>query len=153
MILGWQLVRRESLRPAVFSFAGVAVCGAFALITGRAKDFYLPGIWMYLALALIFTASLVIRRPLVGVVWAWITGRNGAWRRVARVRSAFDIATAVMAAASWSRFGVQYHLYDTDQAGLVAVARVAMGWPIFLVTSTVIFLAVRTAMRALPRVA
>lgn len=151
LILAWQLLRRESVRPAVFGFAGVAVCGAVALITGRAKDFYLPGIWMYLVLALAFTTSLVIRRPLVGVVWAWITGRDGEWRRVRRVRAGFDLATAVMATASWSRFLVQYHLYDTDQAGLLAVARVAMGWPIFLVTSTAIYLAIRTAIRALPR--
>lgn len=153
VILGWQLLCRESVRPAVFGFAGVAVCGAVALITGRAKDFYLPGIWMYLVLALAFTASLVIRRPLVGVVWAWITGRGGEWRQVRRVRTAFDIATAVMAAASWSRFLVQYHFYDTDRDGLLAVARIAMGWPIFLVTSTAIYLAIRTAIRALPRAA
>ncbi|HEX2213529.1 MAG TPA: DUF3159 domain-containing protein [Mycobacterium sp.] len=153
VILVWQLLRRESVRPAVFGFGAVAVCCAVALITGRAKDFYLPGIWMYLALALAFTTSLVIRRPLVGVVWAWITGRDGEWRRVRRVRAAFDIATAVMATASWSRFLVQYYFYDTDQTGLLAVARIAMGWPIFLVTSTAIYLAIRTAIRALPRAA
>jgi hypothetical protein len=151
VILGWQLARKESIRPALFGFAGVAVCGAFAFITGRAKDFYLPGIWMYLGLAIAFTVSIAIRRPLVGVGWAWVTGRDGTWRRVPRVRSAFDIATAVMATASWSRFFVQNYLYDTDQEAMLAAARIAMGWPIFLVTSTAIYLAVRVAIRALPR--
>lgn len=151
IILAWQLLRRESTRPALFGFAGVAVCAAFAFVTGQAKDFYLPGIWMYLGLAIAFTTSLVIRRPLVGVVWAWTTGRDGAWRRTPRVRLAFDIATATMATASWARFLVQYHLYDTDQAGLLAVARIAMGWPVFLVTTSVIVLAVRYALRTLPR--
>lgn len=153
LIMGLQLLSRESTRPALFGFGGVAVGAAFAFVTGRAKDFYLPGIWMYLFLAIAFTSSLLIRRPLVGVVWAWITGRDGTWRRVPRVRSAFDIATAAMATASWARFLVQYHLYDTDQAGLLAVARIAMGWPVFVVTSTAIYLAVRTAIRALPRTA
>ncbi|BBY50789.1 membrane protein [Mycolicibacterium arabiense] len=151
LVFAWQLFRRETLRPALFGFVGVVVCGAFALLTGRAKDFYLPGIWMYLALAILFTASVVIRRPLVGVGWAWLTGRDGSWRRVPRVRTAFDIATAVMAVVSWTRFSVQYYLYDTDQAGLLAVARIAMGWPVFLVTSTLIYFAIRTAVRALPR--
>jgi hypothetical protein len=151
LVLIYQLLQRGTLRPALFGFAGVAVCAAAALITGRAKDFYLPGIWMYLGLAIAFTTSLLVRRPLVGLVWAWITGRDGSWRRVPRVRLAFDIATGVMAAASWSRFLVQYHLYDTDQDGLLAVARIAMGWPIFVVTSSVIYIAVRTALRALPR--
>ncbi|MGV0788031.1 DUF3159 domain-containing protein [Mycolicibacterium sp. XJ2] len=148
-----QLLQRGSIRPALFGFAGVAVCAVVALITGRAKDFYLPGIWMYLGLAIAFTTSLVVRRPLVGVVWAWITGRDGAWRQVPRVRLAFDIATAVMATSSWSRFLVQYYLYDTDREGLLAVARVAMGWPIFVITSSVIYLAIRTALRTLPRAA
>jgi hypothetical protein len=93
----------------------------------------------------------VIRRPLVGMGWAWMTGRDGAWRRVPRVRLLFDIATAAMAVASWARFVVQYHLYDTNQAELLAVARIAMGWPVFLVTSTLVYFAVRTAIRALPR--
>ena len=100
----------------------MAVCAAFALITGRAKDFYLPGIWMYLLLS--FSPPM---------------------------RWAFDIATVVMATASWSRFLVQNYLYDTDQEGLLAAARVAMGWPIFLITSSAIYVAVRVAIRALPR--
>ncbi|MCP9274742.1 DUF3159 domain-containing protein [Mycolicibacterium arenosum] len=151
LILAWQLVRRESPRPALFGFVGVAVCAGFALVTGQAKDFYLPGIWSYLAAAMVLTASLLIRRPLVGMGWAWITGRDNAWRRVPRVRLLFDIATAAMAVASWARFSVQYYLYDTNQAELLAVARIAMGWPVFLVTSTMIYFAVRTAIRALPR--
>lgn len=150
-VLGWKLLRRESTRPAVLGFAGVGVCAAFALVTGQAKNFYLPGIWMYLGLAVAFTISVLIRRPLVGVIWARITGRDDTWRRTPRVRLAFDIVTATMAVVSWSRFLVQYYLYDTDQEGLLAAARIAMGWPVFAVTSSLIYLAIRTAVRALPR--
>lgn len=56
-----------------------------------------------------------------------------------------------MATASWSRFLVQNYLYDTDQETLLATARIAMGWPIFLITSSVIYLAVWMGIRALPR--
>lgn len=151
LILVWQLFRRESLRPALFGFAGVALCAGLALFTGQAKDFYLPGIWISLLTAIMFTASLVVRRPLVGVVWAWMTGRDGSWRRIPRVRLAFDIVTAVMAVVAWSRFAVQNYLYASDQAELLAVARLAMGWPLFLITTTLLVLAVRYAIRALPR--
>lgn len=151
LVTGWQLVRRESVRPAVLGFLGVALCAAFAFVTGRAKDFYLPGIWMYLGLAIVFTASVLIRRPIIGVLWAWVTGRDDTWRRTPRVRRAFDAVTAVMAVVSWTRFLVQYYLYDTDQAGLLAVARIAMGWPIFVVTTTLIYLTIRMAIRDLPR--
>ena len=69
LVLTWQLVRHESTRPALFGFAGIAVGAGFALVTGQAKDFYLPGIWMYLAMSVVFTASVVVGRPLIGVVW------------------------------------------------------------------------------------
>lgn len=150
VVLAWQLFRRESIRPALFGFAGVAVCAAFALVTGQAKDFYLPGIWGYLVAAVVLTGSVVVRRPLVGIGWAWLTGRDDTWRRTPRVLRAFDLVTGVMAAVSWARFAVQFYLYDTNQAGLLAVARIAMGWPIFLVTSTLMYLAIRSAIRALP---
>ena len=153
VVLVVQLVQRESIRPALFGFAGVAGSAAFAVITGKAKDFYLPGIWGYLFLAVVLTFSVLIRRPLIGVGWAWITGRDQTWRTVPRVRLAFDLVTVVVATASWARFVVQYYLYDTDQEALLAVARIAMGWPVFLVTSSLIYLAVRRAIRELPRVA
>ncbi|KUI30227.1 DUF3159 domain-containing protein [Mycobacterium sp. GA-2829] len=149
VVLVWGLVRGDSTRPAVLGFATVALCAGVAWITGRSKDFYLPGIWMYLALAVLFTLSVAVRRPAVGVVWAWFTGRDGSWRRVRRVRRIFDGATLMMAAVSWTRFGVQYHLYDSDREALLAVARIAMGWPVFVVTTTVLYLAVRAATRAL----
>lgn len=152
VVFGWQLAHREPVRAALFGVAGVAVCAGLAFLTGQARDFYLPGILMYLGLAIAFTASVVVRRPLVGVVWARLTGRPGAWRREPRVLRTFDGVTLVMAAVSWARFLVQDHFYDADQAGALAVARIAMGWPVFLVTSTLIYLAVRRANRALPRI-
>ncbi|WP_197376256.1 DUF3159 domain-containing protein [Mycolicibacterium baixiangningiae] len=152
VILGWQLLRGESTRPSMLGFAAVALCAGVAWITGRTKDFYLPGIWMYLGLAVVFTLSVVIRRPAVGLLWAWFTGRDGSWRRVRRVRAIFDGVTVMMAAVSWARFLVQYYLYDTDREGLLALARLAMGWPVFVVTTTLIYLAIRAATRAMPRV-
>lgn len=148
-IFAWRLLSGESLRPAVLGFAAVALCAGVAWFTGRSKDFYLPGIWMYLGLAVVFTLSVLIRRPVVGVMWAWFTGRDGSWRHVRRVRRIFDGATLMMAAVSWTRFLVQYHLYDADREGLLAVARLAMGWPVFVVTTTVIYFAIRAAGRTM----
>ncbi|WP_276027329.1 DUF3159 domain-containing protein [Mycolicibacterium litorale] len=149
VILGWRLLRGESLRPALLGFAAVALCAGVAWITGRSKDFYLPGIWMYLGLAVVFTLSVVVRRPAVGVMWAWFTGRDGSWRRNRRVLLVFDAATLMMALVSWTRFFVQFYLYDTDREGLLAIARLAMGWPVFLVTTTLIYFAIRAAGRAM----
>ncbi|WP_066904121.1 DUF3159 domain-containing protein, partial [Mycolicibacterium houstonense] len=151
LVFGWQLVRRESVRPALWGFVGVAACALLALVTGQAKDFYLPGIWMSLASAVAMTLSILVRRPLVGVIWAWATGRDGSWRRVPGVRWVFTAVTAVLATVSWSRFLIQNYLYDTDQDALLAVARLVMGWPLFVVTTTLVLLSARYAIRALPQ--
>lgn len=151
LVFGWQLVRRESVRPALWGFMGVAACALLALVTGQAKDFYLPGIWMSLASAIAMTLSILVRRPLVGVIWAWATGRDGSWRQVPGVRWVFTAVTAVLATVSWSRFLIQNYLYDTDQDALLAVARLVMGWPLFVVTTTLVLLSARYAIRALPQ--
>ena len=151
LVFGWQLVRRESVRPALWGFVGVAACALLALVTGQAKDFYLPGIWMSLASAIAMTLSILVRRPLVGVIWAWATGRDGSWRQVPGVRWVFTAVTAVLATVSWSRFLIQNYLYDTDQDALLAVARLVMGWPLFVVTTTLVLLSARYAIRALPQ--
>ena len=150
-VFGWQLLRRESVRPALWGFVGVAVCALLALVTGQAKDFYLPGIWISLTSAIVMTGSILVGRPLVGVIWAWATGNDSTWRQVPGVRLVFTVVTAVLAAVSWSRFLVQNYLYDTGQEGLLAVARLAMGWPLFVVTTTLVLLSARYALRALPR--
>lgn len=149
VILVWQLVRRESTRPALWGFVGVAVCAGLALVTGKAKDFYLPGIWMSLLMATVFVGSVLIGRPLVGLIWAWATGRDGSWRRNRRVLRAFQLVTLVMATTSASRFLIQNHLYNTDQDSLLAVARIAMGWPLFVVTTAAALLSFRFAVREL----
>ena len=47
-----------------------------------------------------------------------------------------------------ARFLVQQHLYDADQTGWLAVARIAMGWPLTAVAALVTYLAIRAAQRA-----
>jgi hypothetical protein len=68
LIFGLRLVRRESVQQAVSGLFAVGVAVAIAAATGQARDFYVPGILRNAALALVLLGSVVIRRPLVGVV-------------------------------------------------------------------------------------
>ena len=81
LVLLWRLIRRESTQPAFSGFFGVAVCTVIAYLVGQSKGYFLLGIWMSLVWAVVFAASVVIRRPLVGVMWSWAgvssTNRNG----------------------------------------------------------------------------
>ena len=52
--------------------------------------------------------------------------------------TSYDIATGACVVVFGARYLVQSQLYDADQEGWLAVARIAMGWPLaalaFLVT-------------------
>jgi hypothetical protein len=104
---------------------------------------------MSLFWAVVFTVSIIIRRPIVGYIWGWVNSHDRAWRGLRKAVVAFDIATFVWVLVFTSRFVVQQHLYDADQTGLLGVARIAMGWPLTAVAALVTYLAIRVAQRAL----
>ncbi|MFE3001548.1 DUF3159 domain-containing protein [Nocardia sp. NPDC059246] len=144
-ILVWRLVRRGPIQPAISGFLGVGVCAFIAYRMGEAKGFFLFGIYASLVYGGVFLMSLVVRWPLAGVIWGALNGHGTEWRSDKRVMRLYDIATAVWAVVFVARYLVQNHLYDANSTGLLAVARIAMGWPLTAVAALVTFWAVRKA--------
>ena len=68
LVFGLRLVRRETVQQAVSGLFAVGVAVAIAAATGQARDFYVPGILRNAALAVVLLGSVLLRRPLVGVV-------------------------------------------------------------------------------------
>lgn len=144
---GWRLARREPLQPAVSGVLGVALCAFIAHRTGEARGFFLYGIWYSLVAGLVMMVSVVVRRPLVGVLWSALTGSGAGWRAHRRARMGFDIATVVWAVFLLARFAVQHYLYDMQETGWLGVARLAMGLPLTAVAALVTIWAIRRAAR------
>ena len=144
-----RMLRKEPLQPAVSGLLGVVVAAAIAYYTGSAEGYFLPGIWFSLAAAIVFTVSLVVRRPLVGVVWNLMrsAGPDPAWRADKRVLRTFDVATLTFMAVFAARFLVQDSLYDGGSTGWLAFARIAMGYPLLALALLVTYWAVRRANR------
>ncbi|MDT7757054.1 MAG: hypothetical protein QOH27_2952 [Mycobacterium sp.] len=149
LVLVWRLIRRESLQPAVSGFVGVGISAVIAYAVGESKGYFLLGIWSSLIYAAAFALSVVIRRPIVGYVWAWVNARDRDWRGVRKAVLAFDLATCAWVLVFGARFIVQQRLYEADETGLLGVTRIAMGWPLTAVAALVTYLAIRTAQRAL----
>jgi hypothetical protein len=149
LVLIWRLIRRDSLQPAISGFIGVGVSALVAYVVGESKGYFLIGIWSSLFYAALFALSVVIRRPVVGYVWAWVNARDRGWRGVRKAVFAFDLATCAWVLVFGARFVVQHRLYDSDQTDLLGVARIAMGWPLTAVAALVTYLAIRTAQKAL----
>lgn len=149
VILAWRLIRKESVQPAVSGFMGVGICALIAYIVGESKGYFLYGIWMSLFWAVVFLVSVLVRRPLVGYIWSWVNGHDRGWRDVRRAVVVFDVATITWVLVFAARFVVQRHLYDANETGWLAAARIAMGWPLTAVAALATYLAIRSAQRTL----
>ena len=132
-------------------FFGVAVCALIAYLVGQSKGYFLLGIWMSLVWAVVFAVSILIRRPVVGYLWSWATGRDNSWRDVPRAVYAFDIATLSWTLVFVARFAVQGHLYEAGKTGWLGVARIAMGWPLTALAALVTYGAIKAVQRATAR--
>ncbi len=150
LVLSWRLIRRESTQPALSGFFGVAVCALIAYLVGQSKGYFLLGIWMSLLWAVVFAVSVLIRRPVVGFLWSWASGRDHGWRDVPRAVYAFDIATLGWMLVFAARFIVQRLLYDADQTGWLGVARIGMGWPLTAMAALATYAAIKGVQRAMP---
>ncbi|MGK8491012.1 DUF3159 domain-containing protein [Nocardia asiatica] len=144
-ILIWRLVRRDPIQPAISGFFGVGICAFIAYRMGEAKGFFLFGIYTSLVYAAVFLGSILVRRPLVGVIWGVLNGHGSDWRSDPRAVRLYDLATATWIVVFGARYLVQSQLYDTDRTGWLAFARIAMGWPLTAVALGVTIWAVRRA--------
>ncbi|MBJ7337060.1 DUF3159 domain-containing protein [Mycolicibacterium sp.] len=145
-LIVWRRVRTESIQPAVSGLLGVVIAALIAFYTGSAEGYFLPGIWMSLLAAVVFAVSILVRRPLVGVVWNVLTSADGArpaWRSDKGTLHAFDVATLTFVALFASRYVVQDRLYDAGATGWLAFARIGMGYPLLAVALLVTYWAVR----------
>jgi hypothetical protein len=144
-------VRRESPRHALSGLIGVAFAAFIATRSGRAEDFFLPGLLANAAYATAFIVSLAVRRPLVGVIVAQLDGEGPRWRSdPARVRT-FARATWLWAGLFALRLLVQLPLYLAGAVVALGVARTAMGLPLFALGLWLTWLMVRRPGSAPPR--
>ncbi|MDQ3788623.1 MAG: DUF3159 domain-containing protein [Actinomycetota bacterium] len=140
-----RVVRKEPLQPAISGFFGVGIAAFIAYRTGSAKGFFLFGIWASLVYGSVFGASILVRYPLVGVIWSFLNGHGMAWRSDRKAMFAYNLATLTWVLVFAARFIVQRWLYDEDQTGWLAFARLAMGYPLTAIALVVTVWAVTRA--------
>ncbi|HKS47594.1 MAG TPA: DUF3159 domain-containing protein [Amycolatopsis sp.] len=138
-----RVVRKEPLQPAISGFFGVAIAAFIAYRTGSAKGFFLFGIWASLVYCGVFVLSILVRRPLAGVIWNFLNGTGKAWLSDKPSRFGYDVATLALAFVFGARFVVQRWLYEADYTGWLAFAKIAMGYPLYGLALLVVVWAVR----------
>lgn len=146
-----RLVRRQPVTQAVGGLVAVGIAAYLAYRIGSARGFFLFGIWTYLLYGGALLLSILVRWPLIGLLWEGINGRSGRWRRDRRLLHRYDAATLVWIAVFAARYAVQQWLYGNDQVGWLATARLAMGYPLFVLAIIATVLIVGSASGTRPR--
>ncbi len=145
-----RLARKQSVQQSVSGLFGVAIAAYIAHRTGTAKGYFLFGIWASFAYATLFFGSVLVRWPLVGVIWEYVEGGAGTWRRNRRLMQVYCLLTLMWAGIFLARGLVQHFLYDADQTGWLAFARISMGYPVTLGALGLTLLLVRRVRRSPP---
>ena len=126
-----RMVRGESAKYAAAGFIGVAIAGFFATRTGKAEDFFLPGLLLNGGYALAYIISVLVRYPLMGVFIGPLIGEGMEWRKdPARVRL-FSKVSWLWAGVFLLRLAVQLPLYFGGYLVALGIAKTVMGLPIF----------------------
>jgi hypothetical protein len=147
LVAGWRLSRGHRPRAVVVGLLTVALATVIALRTGRAADFFLVQLAANAASALAWTASIMLRWPLLGLVVGGVLGQGTRWRRDRCLLHAYSQASWAWVAQYLIRVVVFAPLWWTDQVLALGIARVALSWPMIAACLTVSWWLL---MRALP---
>jgi hypothetical protein len=127
-----RLVKGESLRFALAGFAGVAVAAFIASRTGRAEDFFLPGLLLNVLYGGAYLISILVRWPLLGVILGPTIGGEGmAWRKDPQALRVYSQASWVWVGVFAARLCVQLPFYLAGSLVALGIAKTAMGLPVF----------------------
>jgi hypothetical protein len=171
LLTGYRLARRQPIQQALFGLLGVVVAALIAARTGQARGYFLLGIWTSFLYAVPFGISVLLRRPLVGLIWEFLdptpdrtpdatdraehaprtaefdTRSVQPWHRCRPLLLAYTWATLAATAVFLARGIVQWQLYGANRTGWLAFARIAMGYPLFIAAVGFSFVVVTRARR------
>jgi len=130
-----RLIRRDTLQHVLSGFIGVAFCALLARKTGHAVDFYLPGLIINVVYGSVYAIFNLIGLPILGLLLGPILGENLSLRKIPARKRAYTRAGWLWVILFFSRLIVQYPLYRSGNVNALGTARLAMGYPLFLLAA------------------
>lgn len=138
-----RVARRETIQFALAGFVGVAIAAFIAKQTGRAEDFFLPGLLLNAAYAAAYAISIAVRWPLLGVILGPLVGEGMEWRKDPKLVRAYSRASWIWVGLFVVRLAVQLPLYFAGELVALGVAKTAMGFPVFALAIWLSYLVLR----------
>lgn len=140
-----RLIRGERARYALSGFFGVVLAGFIATRTGKAENFFLPGLLFNAGYALAYAISVAVRWPLMGVFIGPLIGEGMTWRDDPDRVRLFNRISWLWVGTFLLRLAVQLPLYLSGALVALGIAKTAMGLPIFAIAIWLSYLMLRAA--------
>ena len=143
-----RLIQRSPIQPALVGFAGIAASAAVAILSGRPENNFVLGLWVNGISLTALVLSLLVGRPLIGVIAGVLTS-DSHWREDRAKRVMATVATLLWVAMFGLRLVVQVPLYvvGADAVQALATARLLMGVPLYGATLWLTWLLLRSVYR------
>lgn len=131
----WRAARREPLQQVASGFVGVGISAFVATRTGRAEDYFLMGLLINIGYLAAYLVSILVRWPLIGLVVGYLRNDPTGWRDDPAQYRAYTTASWVWVAMFAIRLVSQVPMYLLGAVGALGVAKLVMGWPMFLLAA------------------
>jgi hypothetical protein len=130
-----RLAQRDTLKHAFSGVFGVAIGAVISMVSGNAKNFYLPGMLYTLGLAVAYIVSAAAGFPLLGLILGPIFKENLSWRK----RNPGRLRAYTKASWAWglillAKSAILFPLYWWGNATQLGWVKVALGIPPFLLS-------------------
>ena len=139
-----RLIKRETIQHAISGVIGVAVCAWLANRSGKAEDFYLPGLWTNAIYGFAYLLSILVRWPVIGLVIGPLLEENLRWRKDPARTKVYIKATWLWIGMFAIRLLVQYPLYLSGNVNALGTARLIMGYPLFIATAWLTWVVIKS---------
>jgi hypothetical protein len=126
-----RLFRREALTQSIAGLLAVVASVILTVISGKAENSFVIGIYTNAAYALAFTVSILIRWPLVGVAVGLFTKRGHGWRQDRKLFRLLTWLTVVWIGMFGLRLVVEVPLYLSSNVAGLGLAKLVLGLPLY----------------------
>lgn len=130
-----RVIKREKLQHAISGILGVLICYLLVRSTGKAEDFYLPGLFINAGYGALYLLTNIAGWPIIGVILGPLLGEDFHWRKVPERKRVYMLAGWLWVGLFLSRLAVQLPLYLSESVNALGVARLIMGYPLFIATA------------------
>jgi hypothetical protein len=138
-----RIARKETIQFALAGLAGLAISAFVVSRTGKAEDFFLPGLLLNGVYAGGYLISILVRWPLIGLILETAMQKGTGWRQDPSKMRLYSRVSWIWVALFTLRLIVQVPLYLADAVTALGVARVAMGVPLFALAIYLSWLLIR----------